>query len=77
MAFLILSEANPREAMASVMRRYIYVFIPLSLLLVFFFPDIGVKEYASEGLEAWRGITGGKNLLGSFYASFRYYYKNL
>jgi O-antigen ligase len=64
MAFLILTEADPRQAVQGVLKRSIYVLIPFSLLLVFFFPDIGTKEYAGGAMVSWNGITGGKNLLG-------------
>lgn len=64
MALLILTEADPRKAMQSVLKRFIYIVIPLSLLLIVFFPEIGVREYSGGDLAAWRGITGGKNQLG-------------
>lgn len=64
MAFLVLTEADPQRAVQSVLKRSIYVLIPFSLLLVFFFPDIGTREYAGGAMVSWNGITGGKNLLG-------------
>lgn len=63
MAFVILSETDPRKAVQSLMKRSIYVMIPFSLLIVLFFPEIGIKEYSDEA-ESWRGLTGGKNQLG-------------
>jgi O-antigen ligase len=63
MALVILSEADPREAMQSLLKRSIYAMIPLSILVVLFFPEIGIKAYTGE-VESWRGITGGKNQLG-------------
>ena len=62
MALVVLSEDNPRNAVASVLRRSIYVLIPFSLLLVICFPDYGVESFGS--LEAWIGVTTHKNALG-------------
>ena len=45
MAFVILSEADPRKAMQSMLKRSIYVLIPLSLLLIVFFPEVGTMGY--------------------------------
>ena len=65
MGFLIVSEVNPREALQSVMRRFIYILIPLSLLLSVFFPEYGQNLYSSiEGEISWSGVSGGKNGLG-------------
>jgi len=63
MAFLILSETDPRKALQSVLKRSIYILIPLCLLFIIFFPEVGAKQY-TENVESWRGVTGGKNLLG-------------
>ena len=63
MAFVIFSETNPRKAIQSVLKRSIYVVLPLSLIFVVFFPDIGTIQYSGV-TESWKGITGGKNQLG-------------
>ena len=62
MVFMVLSEDNPRNAVESVLRRSIYVLIPLSLLLVLFFPEHGIKTFGD--MEAWVGVTNHKNGLG-------------
>lgn len=64
MAFVILSEADPRNAVSSVLKRSIYVFIPLSLLLVMYFPDIGTDGVPGADDFCWIGVTSGKNGLG-------------
>jgi O-antigen ligase len=61
MALVILSEADPRKALESLLRRSIYILIPLSLLLVVFFPEVGTS---SSDMVSWNGLTGGKNELG-------------
>lgn len=63
MAFLILSEANPRNAVQSVLMRCIYVLIPFSLLLVVFFPQYGIQSFGIDQ-EMWVGVTNHKNGLG-------------
>lgn len=64
MAFVILSERNPREAMESLFRRSIYILIPFSLILIKYFPKYG-REYSQwEGKEMWIGVTMQKNGLG-------------
>jgi O-antigen ligase len=62
MVFVVLSEAEPRNAVESILRRSIYVLIPLSLLLVMFFPEYGTETFGS--FEAWIGVTTHKNGLG-------------
>lgn len=62
MGFLIASEADPREGLQSVMRRFIYILIPLSLLIVIFFPEHNLVR--PDGEVTWGGVAGGKNGLG-------------
>lgn len=62
MVLAVLSETNPRNAVKSVLRRSVFVLIPLSLLLVIFFPEYGTETFGS--FEAWVGVTTHKNGLG-------------
>lgn len=62
MALVIFSETNPRNAIESVIRRSIYTLIPLSLVLVMFFPDHGTRPFGE--IVAWVGVTEHKNGLG-------------
>jgi exopolysaccharide production protein ExoQ len=68
MAFVILSEADPRKAAQNVLRRSIYVLIPFSLLLINFFPDYGIygdlRGESNLDLFSWIGVTSHKNALG-------------
>jgi len=63
MAFLVRSERDPRQAMQSLFKRSIYVLIPLSLLLIKYFPEYGI-QYRSMGGQMWIGATLQKNGLG-------------
>ena len=64
MAFIILSEHNPREAMLSVLRRTTYILIPFSVLLIKYFPEYGVQYSRWSGEISWIGVTMQKNGLG-------------
>jgi O-antigen ligase len=64
MAFLLMSESNPRQALASVLRRSAYVLIPFSVVLVKYYPKLGRVYGRWSGAEMWTGVTGQKNQLG-------------
>jgi exopolysaccharide production protein ExoQ len=64
MAFVVLSESSPRQAVESVIRRSIYVLIPFSLLLIKYFPRYGVDYGTWSGARMWIGVTLQKNGLG-------------
>jgi O-antigen ligase len=72
MAFCVLSESSPRDAMESILRRTTYILIPVSLLLIKYFPEYGI-EYSSDGTRLWIGLAMQKNglgrlcLIGSFF----------
>lgn len=61
MAFLILSEKNPREALLSLFRRTIYILLPCSLLLIKFFPSWGRIYNWWTGELIWTGVSSQKN----------------
>ena len=64
MAFVVLSEPSPRQAMESILRRTTYMLIPFSLLLIKYFPFYGVQYGYWSGLYMWIGVTLQKNGLG-------------
>jgi exopolysaccharide production protein ExoQ len=64
MAFLVLTEQNPRQTLQSILKRTVYILIPFSVLLVRFFPEYG-REYGRWfGEVTWIGVTLQKNGLG-------------
>jgi len=65
MAFMILSEKQPLQALESVLRRCAYVLIPLSLMLIKYFPNYGVLYSRWEGTRMATGVTTHKNSLGA------------
>jgi len=64
MAFLVLSEREPREALLSVFRRTIYVLIPFSVVLIKYYPAYGVSFSHWSGNIMWIGVCLQKNSLG-------------
>jgi O-antigen ligase len=64
MAFLLLTEEDPRRALQSVFRRTFYVLVPFSLLLIKYFPQYGVLYSRWSGSQTWIGVTLQKNGLG-------------
>jgi O-antigen ligase len=64
MALVVMSEVNPREAMASLLRRSAYVLIPFSLMLIKYYPALGRAYGRWSGIEMWTGVTSQKNGLG-------------
>jgi|ERR1051326_907100 O-antigen ligase len=64
MALVVLTDRAPRQAMLSVLRRVVYILIPLSLVLIKYFPDLGVAYGRWSGGLMWTGVTLQKNGLG-------------
>ncbi len=63
MALVLLSEARPDRALAFVIRRAAYLLLPLSVLFIKYYPDIG-RQYHVTGLQMSVGVTTTKNQLG-------------
>jgi exopolysaccharide production protein ExoQ len=64
MVLLILTEANPLEAMKMAIRRSAYVLLPLSVVLIKYFRGIGVAYTEDGSTSMWIGVTTHKNVLG-------------
>lgn len=63
MALVVMSESDPLEAMKTVLRRCAYVLLPLSIICIKYYPQIG-RAYSYSGEAMYRGVTGQKNELG-------------
>jgi O-antigen ligase len=59
-----LSDTRPLEAVRTLLRRLGYLLIPLSLLLVKYYPDIGMQYNIWTGTAMYVGPTTSKNGLG-------------
>lgn len=64
MALVVASEVNPRQALESLLRRSAYILIPFSLLLIKYYPALGVQYGPWTGEQMWVGVTYQKNSLG-------------
>ncbi len=64
MAGVILSESNPRQALESIIRRMAFVLVPFSLLLIKYYPQMGVMYGQWSGELMWVGVAYQKNSLG-------------
>jgi exopolysaccharide production protein ExoQ len=65
MALIVLTEADPQEAMIRLMKRCAYVVVPVSILFIKYYPQWGRTYDSWTGLAANNGIAGGKNMLGA------------
>ena len=64
MILVVLSDPSPLEAVRTLLRRLGYLLIPLSVLLVKYYPDWG-RQYSSwTGVAMYVGATTSKNMLG-------------
>jgi exopolysaccharide production protein ExoQ len=61
MAFMILSEHDPRQAIITILRRVAYILLPYSLLLIKYYPELGVQYGRWSGERMWVGVASQKN----------------
>jgi len=61
---VVLSDPDPIGAVRTVLRRLCYLLIPLSVLLIKYFPEIGKQYSWWTGADMYVGPTTGKNGLG-------------
>lgn len=61
MAFVVATEVDPRQALKSLFRRIIYIQIPLSILLIKYYPHLGVTFGRWSGEVMWIGVSTQKN----------------
>ena len=65
MALVILSERRPYEAIGVVLRRLAFVMLPLSVVFIKYFPELGRwYRYMGDGAETFTGVGLQKNDLG-------------
>jgi len=65
MVMIILTEKSPLRAVRAVFARYTYIAIPLSVLFIKYFPDIGRYYNRWTWEPGYCGITLEKNMLGA------------
>ncbi len=62
---VVLSDPRPVAAVRTLLRRLCYLLIPLSFVLIKYFPDLGRQYQYWTGGGSSIGVTTGKNLLGA------------
>jgi exopolysaccharide production protein ExoQ len=61
---VVLSDRHPLEAVSTLLRRLGYLLIPLSVVLIKYFPDIARNYDPWTGAQSFSGATTSKNMLG-------------
>jgi exopolysaccharide production protein ExoQ len=64
MALIVLTEPNPEEALIRLMKRCAYLIVPVSVLWIKYYPDLG-RGFSPWGGAETNGIAIGKNMLGA------------
>src|SRR6266404_2502224 len=65
MALIILTEPDPEEALIRLMKRCAYVIVPVSILFIKYYPQLGRGYDEWTGMGMSTGITTSKNMLGA------------
>ena len=63
MVLVILTEERPYEAIGVILRRLAFLLLPLSVLFIKYYPELG-RVYRHDGLGMFTGVAGQKNGLG-------------
>lgn len=63
MALIFLTESRPFDAVATTVRRLSFVFVPLSVLFIKYYPEFG-RFYTTSGFATYTGAADQKNTLG-------------
>jgi O-antigen ligase len=63
MALVILTERRPYEAVGAVLRRLAFLLLPLSVLFIKYYPELG-RDYKADGSPMFTGVGHQKNDLG-------------
>ena len=65
MALIVLTEPDFEEALTRLMKRCAYVVVPISILLIKYYPQLGMSYDEWSGMQVIQGISVGKNALGA------------
>ena len=64
MVLVILTDQRPYEAIGTILRRLAFVFLPLSVLFIKYYPDLG-RGFTQAGFAMYTGVATQKNGLGA------------
>ena len=65
MALIVLTEPDFEEALTRLMKRCAYVVVPVSILFIKYYPQLGMSYDEWSGMQIIQGIAVGKNWLGA------------
>lgn len=65
MALVVLSDDQPYTALGTTLRRLSFVFLPLSVIFIKYYPDLGRQFHGWSGTQWFTGVAGSKNGLGA------------
>ncbi|HEX9271189.1 MAG TPA: O-antigen ligase family protein [Candidatus Binatia bacterium] len=65
MALIVLTEPDPEQAVKRLMKRCAFVVVPVSILWIKYYPQLGIGYDEWTGLPMTKGIADGKNALGT------------
>jgi exopolysaccharide production protein ExoQ len=65
MALIVLTEPDPEEAVIRLIKRCAYVVVPVSILFIKYYPEVGRGFDPWTGEPSNTGITSNKNMLGA------------
>jgi O-antigen ligase len=65
MVLVVLTEDDPTEATKALIRRFSFVLIPLSVILIRYYPNLGIEYSYWSGAQSYKGVTTSKNMLGN------------
>jgi len=60
-----LSDPQPVKAVRTLLRRIAYLLVPLSILLIKYYPSLGIHYDEWTGMASYVGVTTSKNMLGA------------
>jgi exopolysaccharide production protein ExoQ len=61
---VVLSDPRPLDAVRTVLRRVCYLLVPLSIMLIKYYPQLG-KTFSPWGGQEYTGVSTSKNMLGA------------
>lgn len=64
MVLILITETWPHEAIGIILRRLAFIYLPLSILFIWYYPELGRSFHSSSGAVMYSGIAGHKNSLG-------------
>jgi len=65
MVLVVLTDPSPWEALRTLLRRLAYLLVPLSILLIKYFPELGMGYSRWTGDAYFEGVATTKNMLGA------------